>query len=308
MTVVLVVDDSAVDRQVVGGLLKADASIHVEYASDGAEALEILKERLPDVIVSDLVMPRMDGLELLAAVRRRHWLVPTILMTSQGNEEVSVRALKMGAASYVPKAALAQELLETVHRVIGLSSQQKGHVRLMQRMTKSECSFELDNDSTLIPPLVRYLQTCASLTGLCDETERVRLGVAIEEALLNAVHHGNLEVSSDLRDPDIKVYYQAIEERRQQTPYMHRKVQVKATFSRSEGKFYIRDEGAGFDVNDMPDPTDPANLEKPGGRGILLMRFIMDDVRFNETGNEVVLIKRRPTDEEEPVSFENAAE
>ena len=53
------------------------------------------------------------------------------------------------------------------------------------------------------------------------------------------------------------------------------------------------DDGPGFDVSTLPDPTDPANLERPSGRGVLFMRTFMDDVRYNPTGNCVTLLKRR---------------
>ena len=68
-------------------------------------------------------------------------------------------------------------------------------------------------------------------------------------------------------------------------------VQVELT---SEGAVYrIHDQGRGFDPKSLPDPTDPRNLERSSGRGLLLMRTFMDDVSFNSTGNLVTMIKRR---------------
>ena len=61
----------------------------------------------------------------------------------------------------------------------------------------------------------------------------------------------------------------------------------------------IRDEGKGFDPGSLPDPTDPENLIKASGRGLLLMRAFMDDVFHNETGNEVTLIKRQSTPDDD---------
>ena len=55
----------------------------------------------------------------------------------------------------------------------------------------------------------------------------------------------------------------------------------------------VRDEGPGFNPGDVPDPTDPANLERESGRGLLLMRTFMDDVQFSQHGNQVTLVKRR---------------
>ena len=67
--------------------------------------------------------------------------------------------------------------------------------------------------------------------------------------------------------------------------------------SRATGTFTVRDEGPGFDPSKLPDPTDPANLEKISGRGLLLMRTFMDEVRFNATGNEVTMVKTNPSPE-----------
>ena len=60
--------------------------------------------------------------------------------------------------------------------------------------------------------------------------------------------------------------------------------------------FVIRDEGPGFDVSKLPDPTDPANLEKRSGRGLLLMRAFMAEVKHNARGNELTLVWRRRND------------
>ena len=58
-------------------------------------------------------------------------------------------------------------------------------------------------------------------------------------------------------------------------------------------RFVIRDDGQGFDPARLPDPTDPELLERTSGRGVFLMRAFMDEVSFNETGNEATLTKRR---------------
>ena len=97
-------------------------------------------------------------------------------------------------------------------------------------------------------------------------TERIRVGIALNEALLNAIQHGNLELNSDLRQEDEQVFRDLGEERRRQPPYRDRRVHVRATLSRSEAVYVVEDEGPGFDPATVPDPTDPANLERIGGR------------------------------------------
>ncbi len=295
MTTILVVDDAAVDRRLAGGLLEGDPEMQVDYAAHGLEALEKMARAAPDLVLTDLMMPEMDGLQLVSAVRQEHPLVPVILMTSKGSEEIAVQALQQGAASYVPKRILARTLLPTVQRVLAVSSKQRSHTRLMECMTKSECTFSLQSDYGLFAPLVSYLQEEVTRLGLCDETERMRVGIAVEEALANALYHGNLEVGSHLREEDDKTYYALVEQRRRQAPYRDRRIDVEATLARDGAIIVVRDEGAGFDPSAVPDPTDPDNLEKASGRGLLLMRTFMDQVTYNDVGNAVTLTKRRTT-------------
>src|SRR5437773_8586053 len=110
MPTVLVVDDAAVDRKLVGGLLAKGSGFEVQFAASGEEALERLPAIAPALVITDLVMPGMSGLELVARLVGSHPEIPVILMTGKGSEEVAVKALKAGAASYVPKGALHQHL------------------------------------------------------------------------------------------------------------------------------------------------------------------------------------------------------
>ena len=102
MTSVLVVDDSAVDRSLVGGLLRKNPDLTVDYAVNGAEALTKIEQDQPELVISDLIMPKLDGLELVAAVRSKFPLVPVILMTSKGSEEIAVQALQAGTPATSP--------------------------------------------------------------------------------------------------------------------------------------------------------------------------------------------------------------
>jgi anti-sigma regulatory factor (Ser/Thr protein kinase) len=102
-----------------------------------------------------------------------------------------------------------------------------------------------------------------------------------------------LEIDSTIREGDRATYRAMVEERKQTEPFRSRRIFVELRAMTTHAEFSIRDEGRGFDYRQLPDPTDPLNLEKPSGRGLLLMRTFMDDVVFNDRGNEVTLIKRR---------------
>lgn len=301
---ILIVDDSPLDRLLAGGMLEKDGQFVIHYATQGKLALEKLQQDEIDLVVTDLVMPGMDGLELVANIHCRHPNVSVILMTSKGTEEIAVRALHAGAASYVPKRLLAQELVETVRRVLAVSTRHRVKARLLDCMTEQQCSFVLGNDVALIESLVTYLQEISIQMALCEEADVTRIGVALEEALVNALYHGNLEVGSELRGEDDQAYYALVAKRRSEPPYRDRKIFVRASLTRHEGKFVIRDEGPGFDLSKLPDPNDPSALERASGRGLLLMRAFMDEVSYDATGSAVTLIKRRAA-EAAPTSSEN---
>jgi len=280
--------------------LEKDSKLQVEYAADGAEATRKIEQAAPDLIVTDLVMPEMDGLQLVKTIRSRFPFVPVILMTSQGTEEIAIEALREGAASYVPKRRLGQDLLETVHSLLVATAGRRGHARLMGRMSRIEFALALETDLTLVDPFVQYLQDNVADLGICDIADRTRIAVAVKEALLNAIYHGNLELGSKRREEDMREFLALATERSQEAPYRDRRVFVETKLSHQEAVFVVRDEGTGFDPSLLPDPTDPANLEKLSGRGVPLMRMLMDEVAYNSAGNEVTLVKRysidQPTD------------
>ncbi|NLY01282.1 MAG: response regulator [Rhodopirellula sp.] len=291
MPTVLVVDDSAVDRRLVGGVIERETELTVQYAANGLLALDEMQQKAPDLVLTDLIMPEMDGLQLVEAVRSRFPLVPVVVMTSMGNEEVAIQALRAGAASYVPKRLISRDLPDALQKVLAAATHQRSQSRLMCCITRSEHEFELQNDAGLFPPLIAYLQEAVAQVGLSDEVDRMRVGVALEEALVNAMYHGNLEVDSKLKESSDRAYHNLVQERRYQQPYCDRHVHVEAKFTRNRAIFTIRDEGKGFDPTALPDPTDPANLEKASGRGVLLMRTFMDDISYNDRGNIVTLTK-----------------
>ena len=298
MNTVLVVDDSAVDRRLAGGLLEQDPDWSVAFAVDGKGALEQVAKFATDVVVTDLSMPAMDGLELVAVMRKEYPRIPVILMTGLGSEEIAVKALEKGAASYVPKLLLAQDLLQTVGRLLDALGEERLQSKLLSFMTRSECEFQLKSDLTLVLSAVAFLRQGLTQLHLCNDVGRLRVGVAVEEALLNAYYHGNMEVSSELRDGDTNAFYELARQRALEAPYWDRTIHVTAKYTPHEARFTIRDEGPGFNLADLPDPTDPANLERPYGRGILLMRTFMDSVEYNAAGNEVTMVKHCETNGE----------
>jgi CheY-like chemotaxis protein/anti-sigma regulatory factor (Ser/Thr protein kinase) len=291
MARLLIVDDDPVDRELAGRCLEGIADLDLLEAGDGQEAIETCLRESPDLVLTDLRMPILDGLGLVREVRQRLPLVPVILMTARGSEQVAAAALAAGAVSYVPKADLAELLAETVEQALAVATARHERVEVLRYFKSSQSWFELANDPALISPLVAFLQDDLERIGFADEQVRSQIGTALLEAISNAMIHGNLGVSSDLRKEGTEPYHRLIAERRRQEPWSRRLVYCTAEQSVKAVRYVIRDEGAGFDRSSLPDPTSTECMLEVQGRGLFLMCAFMDAVEYNEAGNEVRLTK-----------------
>lgn len=127
---------------------------------------------------------------------------------------------------------------------------------------------ELPSDPRVIDAAVTYLLDRARAFDFQGSRLNLNLRVGVAEALANAILYGNGA------DPE-------------------KRVRVEVELSAEEVAVVVYDEGDGFDPEAVPDPTLPENVERSGGRGIFLLRELMDEVRFNDCGNCVRLVLRR---------------
>ena len=290
MAKILIVDDNPVDRTLVTSLLEREPEWEVFQANDGANALVQIPELQPDLVVTDMQMPYVDGLQLVQQIRQFHPRIPVVLITSYGSEQTAVEALKHGAASYSPKSELQRDLVRTARQVLEMSAHVHAERVATDQPVPTNRAFVLDNDVSLIGPLIEHLQ---GIMPPWSERDRLQIGMALDEALTNAMYHGNLEIPPRLRDGDDSAYYALARMRRCQTPYCERRVRVQVEFSDLHLCVQISDEGPGFDPHSVADPTAEHNIANIGGRGLFLIRAFMDQVVHNQAGNQITMTKFR---------------
>jgi len=289
---VLVVDDSVFDHHVIERLLKPVEGLRVLYATGGRQALEAVERASPDLILTDLIMPDIDGLELVQQVRGRFPSIPIVLVTAFGSEEAAMRALRAGAANYIPKKDLARDLVDTVRQILQVTAVDRHRREFLRCLDYRESLYQLSNSPCQIACMIQMIQEELDGLGVLDRTGRIRVGVALQEALTNALYHGNLEISSDLRQEDEQAFYEAAEARRSQPPYASRRIHMLVRIDRHAATFTIGDDGPGFDTSRINRPVEPEDLFRIGGRGLLLIRTFMDEVAFNAVGNVITMVKR----------------
>lgn len=292
MPKVLIVDDALADRVRVSGIASSWLNCTVLEADNGRTALDQIEEHHPDLVLTDLNMPEMDGLQLVAAVKQDFPDIPVVLMTAQGSEDIAAEALRAGAASYVPKVRLGEDLIPTLTQVYHTAQVSDTESRLMHYMRVGHNEFEIPNDPGLIKSCVSQVLNMLRCLPLGDEAERLRVGIAFQEAIFNAYYHGNLEVSTQAGN-DSSQFHDVALSRHYEEPYMQRRIHISTDITPQQAQFTVRDDGAGFDTTKMKaQPT-------MRGRGITLMETVMDEVDFNDVGNEVRMIKKAIRNEDD---------
>jgi histidine kinase-like protein len=216
-----------------------------------------------------------------------------ILITALGSEAIAADALRQGAASYVPKSRLAEDLVPTISDVLARTRTSYRQERVLEHLSHSEYTFELDNDPAIIAMIAEHFQQTLARTRFCDSNCALQVGSALEAALVNALYHGNLEMGPELSRAEMR---KQLSERRSRPPFRDRRIRLRAELSSQEVRFVVRDQGPGFNAAVCVAATNPGVVSEHG-RGLTLMHTFMDGVIFNEAGNEVTLVKHRPAAE-----------
>jgi serine/threonine-protein kinase RsbW len=180
-----------------------------------------------------------------------------------GNE--TVRSFKLAVTS-LPSRRAVPALHDIIERTLSFKLRCIDAVEDFSHL-REKIDLELPSDLTLMNGVLEYLLDRVARLGLI-EVEQSNLFVALDEAFVNAVKHGNRN------DPE-------------------KLLRVTAELSAHEAIFTVEDEGEGFDVREIPDPCDPANLFKSSGRGVLLIYNIMDEVEYSERGKRLKMVARR---------------
>ena len=310
MPIALIVDDSKTDQALIRELInKEEIGWIVDFSNSAEEAIAYLEEIVVDVVVTDMRMPGMSGLELLDYVRQAHPRLPVILITAHDDESIAVEALRKGAASYVPKRELGSRLTEVITQVVHVADNRRDFDSLFESAEELHLRLKIVNDPQLLDPLVSALDTMAYRMHLCSERGRQRIGVAVDEALLNAMYHGNLELPAE-ELPDVRTQLRngqtvdLIEQRRKQPPFSDRYVRIDATFDPEKARVIVSDDGSGFESSLIAD-DDVAHFADGGHHGLVLIRSLMDEVTFHKNGSEIVMTKYK---EEEPETAQSPAQ
>jgi serine/threonine-protein kinase RsbW len=231
----------------------------VRILDNRREAVKLIEKESFDLIISDL-----DG-EHLKANKPAECLPDEVKNKSPHSQ---VKAFKLCVKNYDEKLFSEEELKGFVHITLDCKARCVDKKKAVQKLHE-KIEFEIPSYLSLMHDILNYLMKRVGKVGIVNP-QTSNLFVALDEAFVNAVKHGNKFDSRKL-------------------------VRVTADVSPEEARFTIEDEGEGFDVSAIPDPLDPENLFKTSGRGVLFIYSIMDEVKYNERGNRLTMVKKNET-------------
>jgi CheY-like chemotaxis protein len=292
---ILVAEDSATQALKIRRLLE-DAEFEVRVASNGREALKAVVEQPPTALLTDLDMPEMNGLELVDVIRREHPSVPVILMTAYGSEEIAVRALQMGAASYVPKKSLTEELVSTLRDVIEVAQATREETRLAEFMTTLQLEFAISRPSQMATGVVAEIQDALADMAVADNVTRIRLGVALESAIKNLHYLGNLELSPEWLeraysdDDDGQQFARSVEARAAEPQFGDRGMVVRAEIQRDTLRVALAHSGPPLSVDNWVRASNWQGLAGHSAPSWVLAQAFLNEIRLEEDGRTVRLL------------------
>jgi serine/threonine-protein kinase RsbW len=184
---------------------------------------------------------------------------------TERHEGKRTKAFKVCAAGLTRSGFDEEELKDLVSTILDYKIRFVDTERSVQELHEY-IEFELPSAISLMHIVLEYLLKRVEKLGVV-KCEQSNLFVALDEAFVNAIKHGNKYDSSKL-------------------------IRIAAEVSKQEARFVIEDEGEGFDVENIADPLDPENLFKTSGRGVLFIYNIMDEVKYNDRGNRLTMVKR----------------
>jgi len=271
---ILVVDDDPDIHALLKSIL-GDLGCHIDSVYDSLYALTELDKGCYDLVLTDVCMPGLNGLDLLQLIQKHCPSTPVMVMTAQNTPQTVARSIREKAFTYFSKPFSATTVADLVTRAlenptarddIEILSAKPDWIELLLR-----CKLEIADR------LVQFFRELE--VGLTAE-QQADIAVAFRELLINAIEHGGHS------DPDKKVLVSYVR------------------LSRAI-LYHIRDPGQGFSFDQLAHaavsatPDDPfRHVEvrsqsgmRPGGFGILMTREIADELIYNEKGNEVLLVK-----------------
>jgi DNA-binding response OmpR family regulator len=289
----LIVDDVPEIREILCTRAK-QRGYEVVEAPDGEAGVRIARERHPDLILLDLQLPKLGGMEALAEIREHDPHVSVVIVAAAPDPAVLRRALDLGAVNFVCKPFDSAEIDFVLDRVYRAVVQDHDLRSVLDVVSARTTSLVFPGQPAALARIVAWLGR--EISGIYSgyDLPLPEIKLALYETLANAVEHGNLGITYDHKSRAMEEpggMEELIKQRLADPVLGARRVHVNVEYLTDRVVYRVRDEGTGFDPVALHQKPlgDTTALH---GRGIALVRHYMDEVSWNPAGNEIRMVHR----------------
>jgi DNA-binding response OmpR family regulator len=290
---ILVIDDENPVRDVLNIVL-TEKGYNVYEATDGKIGIKMFMDETPDIVLTDVKMPEMSGIEVTKNIKEIKADADVVVMTGYGTEELVIEALRSGASNYIKKPIRFTELFNILDNIILKRENRKRFEVNKEIITYEKKSMLLENDLSKLWGSVN--QVLLNLPSRIDDRSIEGIKLGLYELLVNAIEHGNLGITYDDKKEALEnnTYGELVTERLNEAKRRGKKVRIESTYDKEKVVIEIHDQGQGFDYKQLPALSDPEAIMAAHGRGILLASLYYDTIEYRKPGNTVVLTKKIP--------------
>lgn len=290
---VLIVEDEAIIREVIEETLRR-AGYETQSAANGALGLKAFKEFQPEVILSDINMPVMDGLEMLEKIRKIDANSLFIIVSSLDTPKYTLQALRLKANDYLVKPFSSKVVLTLLEKYSCILANRTKNREVLGMIYNLTIGMKIGNRLDLVWKVVDRLML--ETEHLFSPSDRFGVHLGLVEILTNAIEHGNLEITygekSHAMEGSPYQWNDLVDGRCLAPEFADRLVDLEFHMTKDRCEWLITDQGPGFDWKNIPDPNDANSLISLHGRGIMLATLQFDEVTFIGRGNQVRLVKK----------------
>jgi DNA-binding response OmpR family regulator len=286
---ILIVDDEPSIRELLSDLMHKH-NLQALTAQNGIEAINLFRLSHPDLVITDIKMPKMDGISLLKQLKSIDNNTLIVLISGFGNEDILLQALRAGAVNFIRKPFRIEEIIDTVNNILAHKSQIDGCSLPFHSVIEEKKDYVIITEKAHLGYLIN--QITVNFKNIFSDEEIINLRLGIEEMISNAIEHGNLAIGFTKKSEALKKgnFGNLIKQKLRNTENSQKRIYISSHLTQNEFIITIKDQGRGFDWKDLPSLSS-RSLHSYNGRGILLTKIFFDEVIYNDIGNQVTLKK-----------------
>ncbi|MBN1799166.1 MAG: response regulator [Spirochaetales bacterium] len=286
---ILIVDDELSIRELLSELMHKH-NHQVIAAENGMEAVKLYQLTHPDIVITDIKMPKLDGISLLKQLKSIDNNVLIILISSFGNEEILLEALRAGAVNFIRKPFKIEEITDTVENILAHKAQIESGSLPFHSVIDEKKEYVIVTEKAHLGYLIN--QITVNFKNIFSDEEIINLRLGIEEMIANAIEHGNLAIGFSKKSEALKKgnFGSLLEQKLKNSENSQKQIFISSHLTKKSFSITIRDQGSGFDWKNLPSLS-AQSLHHYNGRGIILTKIFFDRVIYNDAGNQVTLKK-----------------